>query len=551
MFEKLVNASIKLSVNFHAVNRALFTYVESWLTDGLDIKEYEPLLPICSADTIEQTVREFIHYQHYVSRLLFQLGNVPVFNLPKTISVVLKDEEKQLYQVEIEVQNVEAFPDVIYPLVINSSLGLCRWMSENPIYSVDRNKFYLTIQEKVIRPLQHLIPSGKSTIPVLRTAHLLGIPIIHLGQNVYQFGWGSRSRRMDRSITGQDSAIGSKLAQNKVATAHILHMAGLPAPTHTLVTCESDALSAAIAIGYPVVIKPTDQERGIGVTVDIFNDAAVKIAFSSAQQLSRSKKVIVERQVPGICHRIFIANGKMLYTVKRLPISVIGDGNQTIKQLVDSEVTVQNRLPPWRRSEIKPIDELAKKVISKAGFTLNSVPKAGVIVPLRRIESTEWGGIDEEVSSLVHHENINLAIHTAGLFGLNVAGIDIITEDISTPWYENGAIINEINFSPLFGGGDISRRKIPIFFQDFIQGNGKIPIEIFNTSQFKQAKIRQIELVENGSSCYLTTETETINPNGTSMNLITKGLKDRIRALLVNPDVDTIVVVSSFIPDQE
>lgn len=128
-------------------------------------------------------------------------------------------------------------------------------------------------------------------------------------------------------------------------TANVLRVAGLPAPIHGLVTAESDAISAAKKIGYPVVIKPSDRDRGEGVTVDVSDEAGLQLAFAHAKESSRSKQVIVERQVAGVCHRLFVANDKLLYAVKRHPMSVTGDAQHTIQELVDAEVANQANKP--------------------------------------------------------------------------------------------------------------------------------------------------------------------------------------------------------------
>ncbi|WP_294347916.1 hypothetical protein [Prosthecochloris sp.] len=105
------------------------------------------------------------------------------------------------------------------------------------------------------------------------------------------------------------------------------------------------------------------------------------------------------------------------------------------------------------KGEAQPLDQRARDSIEAAGFSEMSVPEKGRLVPLRPIESTQWGGVDEEVTDHVHSENLVTAPDAAKLFSLDVAGIDIISADISVPWYENGAIINEVNYAPLSGGG--------------------------------------------------------------------------------------------------
>jgi len=514
---------------------------KDWARAILEQKTWSPGALVCDLGPVADHQRFFLQVFVQTTRLLCELGRLPVFDLPRIISL-LKDEQNPIkYHVEVEIFLVHFVPKTTYSIPIKASIKLCRWMAQNNPTSDNKNVAYNMITENVITPLHRLVPAGKSTIPVLRVAHSLGIPFAHLGLGVYQLGWGSKARRLDRSTCELDSAIGSKLTQNKVSTANSLRAPGLPAPVHGVVTTENDAISIAKKIGFPVVIKPTDLDRGEGVTVDISDEAGLKTAFAYSQKLSKSKKVIVERQVSGVCHRLFVANDKLLYAVKRHPMSVIGDAKRTIEELVNGEVVDQANKPPWSRSEIKSIDDLALNAFESLGFSAGSIPDKGVMVPLRRIESTEWGGVDQEVTTVVHPENLYISLQAAKLFGLHVAGIDIISPDITKPWYVNGAIINEVNFSPLFGGAEISRSYISAFFAEFIDGDGMIPMEVFDNGE--TALAFQKEQAAQGNRCYMTTAHRTIDVSGKEIMMPLKNLRQRIRALIMRSDVDSIAII--------
>jgi cyanophycin synthetase len=236
----------------------------------------------------------------------------------------------------------------------------------------------------------------------------------------------------------------------------------------------------------------------------------------------------------------------MLYAVKRLPKSVAGDGKTTINDLIKEANLSEKTTPPWLKSEPFPIDSLAIEAMEAEGFTLESIPECGRLVPLRKIESTQWGGVDEEVTQSIHPENLAAALRAAELFGSQVAGIDIITSDISVPWYENGAIINEVNFSPLLGGGEISRRQIPIFLKSFIQEDGRIPIIVIvgDTSAMEYARKIQAEAITKAVRCYTTSHEQSILAHtGEEIHFQTTSLYARCKALLMYPDVDTLILV--------
>jgi D-alanine-D-alanine ligase-like ATP-grasp enzyme len=302
-----------------------------------------------------------------------------------------------------------------------------------------------------------------------------------------------------------------------------------------------EACKAAEQIGFPVVLKPIDLERGEGVTVDIRDNEALKTAFISACAMTPSKQVIVERQVAGTCHRLFIVGKQLLYAVKRMPMSVRGDGVKTIQQLVEDHASAQTLSAPWLRGDVPMLDDLALLTLAKTSLTSSSIISKGTWVHLRPIESTQWGGVDEDVTTRVHSENISAALTASELFGLHTAGVDIISEDITKPWHKNGAIINEVNFAPLLGGAEISRSYLVAFFGQILKGDGTIPIEY--ADHLETALEKQESFRIKGLRCFVTTSTQTIDPSGNLIALPFDGLKQRCKALIYRSEVDAIVLV--------
>lgn len=536
----LINDQIHIKVDVTIPSDWSLLNHNVWAEVLTDQKTWDVSDNLVLLNTHDPHLRSLVSSFLTLSKVILQLGNLPIFRNPELISIAPLEQVSDRYLLKLSLPLIQLIPRSAYQNALKSILDLCLWMAKSPPTDENKNQVFNFIDQKLIKFLNAVVPAGKSTIPVLRIADSLGIPYTHLGLGIYQLGWGSKARRLDRSATELDSAIGARLSQCKILTANLLRLAGLPAPTHFEANSEEEAIQASAILNFPIVVKPSDQDRGEGVTVDITDNRSIKLAFIEAQKSSKSKKVIIEKQVHGICHRLFLVGGKLLYAVKRLPISVKGDGIRTVRQLVNDEVNAQKHKPPWLRSEIKPIDDLALKVISDNGFELESVPKKDSLVPLRRIESTQWGGIDEDVTNTIHPENLSAAVEAAKLFGLDMAGIDIISSDISKPWHENGAIINEVNFVPLFGGAEISRSYIPSFFADFINGKGIIPIEVFETEQ--ESFKRQADLLNQGLRCFYTSSSKTLDSTGTQISMPLQGIKHRVRALVLRKDVDAIVI---------
>lgn len=508
--------------------------------------------PGCSQSPLsaqQEEARQWLWRALLLARQLLQASRIPVFDPPQILALGGPDPETGRWQARVGLALVHQLPLALYSEALTAALRLCELAAGQALTETSLAGCH-DEAKRVVSRLTRLMPPGKSTLPLLRAAHDKGIPFIHLGGGIFQLGWGSKSHRIDRSATELDSAIGARLAQNKALTARLLQLEGLPAPQHQVVADAATALAAARQLGWPVVVKPLDLDRGEGVTVDVADEAALQAAFAQAQGLSRAGQVIVERQVAGCCHRLFIARGRLLYAVKRLPMSVLTDGQRSIAELVQAEVEAQRRLPPWQRSKIQPLDALALGALAASGYRADSVPPAGTWVALRRIESTAWGGTDEEVSAIVHPENLRIALEASRLFGLDIAGIDLISPDIARPWFENGAIINEVNHAPQLGGGEISRRQIPVLLDWLVQDQGRIPIAVFvgGEAAWTAASQRWQAWLADGLRAYLTGPDLTLEPSGACHQMTLTGSYPRASALVLSHEVDAIAVA---VPVQE
>jgi cyanophycin synthetase len=520
--------------------------IDAWLQSALAV-EIEPFVcPVgMEQSTRQAAVAGLLWRCLLLVRVFLQAANIPVFDPGIILSIQADSHDSNKWKAIIAIARIDHIDLRCYNLAIKSSINVLLGLMEKQLTQQNRAELYTLLEKKVIHPLKALVTAGKSTIPLLRAADDLDIPFIHLGEGVYQLGWGARAIKMDRSAIETDSAIGAKQSHNKVWSAHLLRMAGLPAPEHGVVVSVDEAIHTAHTLGWPVVVKPADLDRGEGVTVGISDDDALLKAFNSARKLSRQKQVIIERQVAGVCHRVFIANRRLLYVIKRLPKSIIGDGERSVAELIQMANSLENNSPPWLRSEYFPADAEAVAAMQAVGFTLDSIPGAGVPVPLRGIESTRDGGRFEDLTASIHPDNVAIALMAAELFGLCVVGVDIISADISRPWHENGAIINEVNFKPQLGRSEISRSYLPDFLSRFVVNDGRIPVEIYagGDSAVTAARNRQKELLASSVQCYLTSHDHSVAPTGETIHFPFTTLFRRCRALLLNRQVEAIILV--------
>ena len=319
-----------------------------------------------------------------------------------------------------------------------------------------------------------LLPNTNAFIAAARQR---GIPWLHLGHRVVQFGQGMNARRLDGSFTDRTPTIGVRLARHKIQAADLLRQAGLPVPAHLQVRSANEAANAAIALAYPVAVKPLAQDEGNGVAAGLLDEASVRKAFAVAAQFGLP--VLVEKHIPGDDHRMLVVNGRLLSAIKRVPGGVTGDGLHSVAELA----AAANRDP--RRGLGKAglvklsLDEEALDLLAEQGLTQSSVPAANRVVRLRRTANISTGSLPESVTEIVHPDNRVVVERAARVIGLDIAGVDFLCPDISRSWCEVGGGICEVNAQPNFRphwfgepAGDVNGRILEML----VQGQGRIPV---------------------------------------------------------------------------
>lgn len=290
---------------------------------------------------------------------------------------------------------------------------------------------------------------GPSTAAIVQAAQARDIPTRRLNAgSLVQLGHGARQRRIWTAETDATPAIAESIAQDKELTRSLLQAVGVPVPEGRPVADAEDAWAAALEIDQPVVVKPQFGNHGRGVTTDLTSRSQVIAAYEAAR--AEGEAVIVERYARGEDHRLLVIGGKLVAAARREPAHVVGDGAHTIEQLV-AEV---NRDP--RRSEghatvmtrITLDDAIARTVLAEQGFTPEAIPPAGRKVLIRRNANLSTGGTAADVTDSVHPEVAAQAVEAARVVGLDIAGVDLVAEDISRPLAEQGGIVVEVNAGP-------------------------------------------------------------------------------------------------------
>jgi len=288
---------------------------------------------------------------------------------------------------------------------------------------------------------------GPSTASIVDAATERRIPSIRLTDgNLVQFGHGAAQRRIWTAETDRTSAIGESIASDKDLTKTLLASCGVPVPEGAIVRNPADAWDEAQDIGLPVALKPVDGNHGRGVSLNLMNEADVHAAYAIASEAGDSSAVLVERFIPGNEHRLLVVGQKVVAAARGESLWVSGDGASSIATLIDSQINVDPRRGASEEHPlglVDPADEEIKLDLKRQGFTAESVPPAGhkVLIQLN-------GNVADDVTDDVHPDVAYMAALAARVVGLDIAGIDLVCEDIGRPLEEQRGAIIEVNASP-------------------------------------------------------------------------------------------------------
>lgn len=331
---------------------------------------------------------------------------------------------------------------------------------------------------------------GPTLYSLLEAGVKLNIPVCYLyEENQFMWGYGKKQLRGRSTTFHTDSIKDTEFTMYKDMAGDFLAMCGFPTPQGSNCFEEEEIVKEALALGFPVVVKPVAGHKGQGVTTNIESEAEVRVAFKKIVTAAKEEGVnfdgaLVQKQIFGTDHRLISVGGKFVAALERVPAFVVGDGSNTIENLIDIENAKEIRLDNARSPLCKiKIDEDLIEFLRLQHLTLNTVPNEGDRIQLRRVANISAGGVSINVTNKIHPDNVKLVEDIAAYLDVKALGIDVLAADISKPWTEGNFGIIEINagpgvfmhLAPAYGGSvDVPKYIITSHFKD--GDDGRIPI---------------------------------------------------------------------------
>jgi cyanophycin synthetase len=271
-------------------------------------------------------------------------------------------------------------------------------------------------------------------------------------------------------------------------------------------------------------------------------------AYEAARKESDS--ILIEKFAPGHDYRVLVVGDQVVAAARREPAQVMGDGIHTVTQLVE-QVNADPRRAEHHATVLSKIklDDIALAVLADQGHAPDSIPAAGETVLIRRNANLSTGGTAIDVTERVHPVVAACAIDAAKIVGLDIAGVDIVAQDISRPLYEQSGVIVEVNAAPglrmhLEPSVGISRPVGEAIVNLLYPGNenGRIPIVAVTGVNGKTTTTRFIAHILRGTGkCVGMTCTDGIFVGERRIDSGDCSGPQSARTVLINPSVDMAV----------
>lgn len=245
--------------------------------------------------------------------------------------------------------------------------------------------------------------------------------------------------------------IAAEIANNKYITHALFELSNIPTPHSVLIKRSqiSQQAEQLAHISFPVVLKPAkDTVKGHGVVTNIATKAQLDRYIKSA--FKKYGSLLIEEYYSGLQdYRVLVLDNKIIGVLKRIPAYVVGDGIQTIQQLIRTKNTLRKQSTTITMGTIHVDDELTNTLRQKK-LTLKSIPKRGEHVQVKNVCNFGSGGEVEDVTDQICKENKQLAIQAAKVLDLRFVGLDFLCTDIRKPVIKTTGVILEANEEPDF-----------------------------------------------------------------------------------------------------
>jgi len=213
------------------------------------------------------------------------------------------------------------------------------------------------------------------------------------------------------------------IADDKFLTHAALQSADVPVlQTFRCETTQQahEAAQSLIHVGKQYVVKPLDSGHGQGITVKLHTLEQLPEALAYARQYADIVLIQQYQQSP-IDLRVLCINYKVVAVLERIPARVIGDGTQTVRQLIEQQ-NQQRGAQYTADLSVIPVD----RAVHYLGDAIYDIPPEGEIVTVLGLANIGLGGEGRDVTNATPTWLIDMAEQAARALRLPVCGVDFL-----------------------------------------------------------------------------------------------------------------------------
>lgn len=248
---------------------------------------------------------------------------------------------------------------------------------------------------------------------------------------------------IERKISiARESFISGRMTRCKDLTYKILREYDLPTPDtkcfYKKTYNRDNAINALSQLKYPVILKDAQGSNSKGIFPFIY-DAGEALEVLE-EQMPKYRSMIAQTMVFGKEFRLLVLHDRIIGALEMIPPYIMGNGSSTIEQLIkEKQCTTEKRTK---------IDDKLKQLLIDQNVSLETVLPKGKGVYIKKSSSLAEGGEMRDVTDLVHKDIEKICVQASEVIGKNLAGIDVMCEDISKALEEQSFNIIEINGKP-------------------------------------------------------------------------------------------------------
>ena len=204
-----------------------------------------------------------------------------------------------------------------------------------------------------------------------------------------------------------------------------------------------------------VVVKPEDKGLGIDVHIELSTLKAIRKAAATILKKHNGNGVIQE-YIEGKDLRIQAVGGKLFAACIRIPANVIGDGKNSVINLINSKNVIKAKFNP---GIVIKIDEETKTLLNEQKLNLQSIPKKGTFVKLKKAANIGLGGDPVDVTDELHESFYLITEKISKIFSVKTFAIDFVVKDTMRPLVPKNAYLLEINAPSLWAHHHFAQGK--------------------------------------------------------------------------------------------